>query len=93
MIRIAQSSLMRRNLPKHASLTQAWKSTKAPSASPMLAGDAGAFATHAHHTMTTFLAVATPVVFIMPDSMTDGIIDQVFGSAVAVTVAGHSWVG
>ena len=43
--------------------------------------------------MTTFLAVATPAVFMVPDSWTDGFVDKAFGILVAVNVSAHSWVG
>jgi succinate dehydrogenase hydrophobic anchor subunit len=58
-----------------------------------LEGDAGTLATHVHHGMTVFLVGATPIVFLMPDSYTDGIPGKVFGGIVATTVAAHSWIG
>mmetsp|Transcript_2125 Transcript_2125/g.3170 ORF Transcript_2125/g.3170 Transcript_2125/m.3170 type:complete len:156 (+) Transcript_2125:56-523(+) len=59
----------------------------------ILAADQGAAATHVHHAMTTFLVVATPVVFMMPENAADGIIDKAFGIAFSATAAAHSWVG
>jgi hypothetical protein len=43
--------------------------------------------------VTTFLAVATPVMFLLPDSATDGMMDKTFGVFLAGNVAIHSWVG
>ncbi|KAL7550739.1 hypothetical protein ACHAWF_013958 [Thalassiosira exigua] len=63
-----------------------------PAPSP-LAGDAGNKATHVHHRMTTFLALATPVYLLVPDSYADGVADKVLGSALAASTAGHSWIG
>ena len=61
--------------------------------SSALAGDTGRKATHIHHAMTSFLAVATPIVMFTPDSYTDGIINKGFGMLVATTVSAHSWIG
>lgn len=97
MLRIAQSqsaSLLARRSAATATATATSKrralSTKSPGP---LDGDAGAAATHVHHAMTTFLAVATPAVFMVPDSWTDGFVDKAFGILVAVNVSAHSWVG
>mmetsp|Transcript_20607 Transcript_20607/g.44509 ORF Transcript_20607/g.44509 Transcript_20607/m.44509 type:complete len:179 (-) Transcript_20607:346-882(-) len=66
----------------------------APKPSPsLLAGDTGRKATHLHHAMTSFLALATPVVMFTPDSYTDGAVDKVFGVLVATTISAHSWIG
>jgi hypothetical protein len=43
--------------------------------------------------MTSFLALATPVVMFTPDSYTDGAVDKVFGVLVATTISAHSWIG
>mmetsp|Transcript_2059 Transcript_2059/g.2110 ORF Transcript_2059/g.2110 Transcript_2059/m.2110 type:complete len:123 (-) Transcript_2059:495-863(-) len=51
------------------------------------------FGTHLHHKMTTFLAIATPIVFALPDSITDGLIGQGFSFMLAANVSAHSWVG
>jgi succinate dehydrogenase hydrophobic anchor subunit len=71
------------------------KSTKAGAGSghSVLEADAGALATRVHHHMTTALAVLTPVVFLVPDSYTDGIVNKGLGVFFALNVAGHSWVG
>jgi len=37
--------------------------------------------------------MATPIMFLMPDSMTDGFVDKTFGLLIAGNVATHSWVG
>lgn len=55
--------------------------------------DAGALATRAHHHMTTALAVLTPIVFLVPDSYTDGIVNKTIGVFFSANVAAHSWVG
>uniref|UniRef100_A0A6U6L8H1 Succinate dehydrogenase [ubiquinone] cytochrome b small subunit n=1 Tax=Odontella aurita TaxID=265563 RepID=A0A6U6L8H1_9STRA len=65
---------------------------KSASGGPLEA-DSNALSTHAHHAMITSLAVATPVYFMTPDSMTDGLIDRAFGVAIAVAISGHSWIG
>mmetsp|Transcript_14373 Transcript_14373/g.21072 ORF Transcript_14373/g.21072 Transcript_14373/m.21072 type:complete len:146 (-) Transcript_14373:316-753(-) len=85
MIRIASSRVARRMPPVKTSVRH-------KSASPLDA-DSGPLATRVYHNMTTFMAVATPVVFILPDSMTDGVVGKLFGGAVAVAIAGHSWIG
>lgn len=61
--------------------------------SSALDGDSGNLATHVHHGMTVFLVGATPVVFLLPDSYTDGVVGNIFGGVVAATVAAHSWIG
>lgn len=58
-----------------------------------LEGDSGNLATHVHHGMTVFLVGATPIVFLLPDSYTDGVAGKIFGGVVAATVAAHSWIG
>ena len=62
------------------------------SGSPLEA-DAGAFATRAHHAMTTSLAVLTPIFFMVPDSYTDGALNKVFGVCLSANIAAHSWIG
>jgi hypothetical protein len=63
--------------------------------STALEGDAGALATHIHHGMTTLLVIATPLYLLVPStsSSTTGVVDKIFGSALAITMAGHSWIG
>ena len=58
-----------------------------------LEGDSGNFATHVHHGMSTALVVAAPFVFLSPDSMTDGMIEKVFGIGISTIISAHSWVG
>ena len=58
-----------------------------------LDGDSGTFSTHIHHSMSTALVVATPIVCITPDSRTDGIANKMFGLLIAGTLSAHSWVG
>ena len=67
--------------------------TKRPMSDSPLAGDTGRKATHLHHGMTSFLAIATPVVMFAPDAYTDGMVDKAFGLLVASTIAAHSWIG
>jgi succinate dehydrogenase hydrophobic anchor subunit len=68
--------------------------SKSSSAGPsVLEADAGALATRAHHTMTTALAVLTPIVFLVPDSYTDGFVNKSLGVFFSANVAAHSWVG
>jgi hypothetical protein len=66
---------------------------RSKSSSSPLEGDAGSVATHLHHKMTTFLSIATPIYFLSPDSMTDGLIDKAVGLLLAVNVSAHSWIG
>mmetsp|Transcript_18119 Transcript_18119/g.37994 ORF Transcript_18119/g.37994 Transcript_18119/m.37994 type:complete len:160 (-) Transcript_18119:147-626(-) len=80
---IVSATTARRTLSVSAS-----KSTSSP-----LAGDTGRKATHLHHAMTSFLAIATPIVMLTPDSYTDGAIDKAFGMLVATTISAHSWIG
>ena len=95
MLRIAQTqsaSLLARRSVANATATAKRRALSTKSPGP-LDGDAGAAATHAHHAMTTFLVVATPAVFMVPDSWTDGFVDKAFGILVAANVSAHSWVG
>lgn len=69
------------------------KMKSSSSNSSILEGDTGPLATHAHHTMTTFLALATPIVLLTPDSCTQGTIDKIFSMALAVNISAHNWVG
>mmetsp|Transcript_5837 Transcript_5837/g.11954 ORF Transcript_5837/g.11954 Transcript_5837/m.11954 type:complete len:151 (+) Transcript_5837:241-693(+) len=88
MLRFAQTSAA--FTLKRATIVSvsASKSTSSP-----LAGDTGRKATHLHHAMTSFLAIATPIVMLTPDSYTDGAIDKAFGMLVATTISAHSWIG
>ena len=72
------------------SSSRRFQSTKSPG---ILEADSGSLATRAHHTMTTSLAVLTPVFFMVPDSYTDGFLNKVFGVALAGNIAAHSWIG
>lgn len=58
-----------------------------------LEGDAGALATRVHHTMTMFLAVATPFIFTIPDRWVDSNMNKFFGVLLAVNISAHSWIG
>lgn len=58
-----------------------------------LEADSNALSTHVYHATTTALAVATPIYFLTPDSMTDGIVDRAFGVVIAATISMHSWIG
>lgn len=62
------------------------------SSSP-LDGDAGNFGTHIHHKITTFLSIVTPIYFLSPNSLTDGIVDSTVGLLLAANVSAHSWIG
>lgn len=72
---------------------QTQRRTKASSSSNPLDGDAGNFATHVHHKMTTFLSIVTPIYFLTPSSITDGIVDKSVGLLLAINVSAHSWIG
>lgn len=63
------------------------------SSKSILEGDTGHFATHIYHKLTTVLVVAAPIYFMVPDSMTDGPVNQAFGVALAANISAHSWVG
>jgi succinate dehydrogenase hydrophobic anchor subunit len=65
-------------------------STKSPG--PMEA-DAGPLATRTHHAMTTSLAFLTPIYFLVPDSMTEGLFNKAFGVFLAGNISAHSWIG
>eukprot|EP00934_Nitzschia_sp_Nitz4_P003589 Nitzschia sp. Nitz4//scaffold121_size67750//2847//3281//NITZ4_006059-RA/size67750-processed-gene-0.14-mRNA-1//-1//CDS//3329534324//3579//frame0 len=58
-----------------------------------LEADSGAMATHTHHAMTAALAVMAPLYFMVPDSMTDGFVNKIFGVALSGTISAHSWIG
>lgn len=51
------------------------------------------FGARVHHTVTVFLAVATPAFFAVPDSWTDGILNKTFGLVLSANIAAHSWIG
>ena len=83
------TGIIRTSTPLHATLST---TPKRPPPS-LLAGDAGTKATHLHHSLTSFLAVTTPLYFLLPSSYTDGTFDVAFGSLFATVVASHSWIG
>lgn len=87
MIRSTATTTIRRCLSQHQPLQQRVKST-AP-----LQGDTGNLATHIHHKMTAFLAVATPVYLLMPDTTTNDMVDKSIGTILAVNIGAHSWIG
>lgn len=58
-----------------------------------LEADSGGLATHTHHAMTTFLAVATPIFFAVPDRWVDGNMNKAFGIIMAINISAHSWIG
>jgi len=92
--------LRRKNL---INTTQRWKATASSSRRPspgVLVGDAGPLATHAYHVINTFLIGAAPIYFLLPapkegegNSTISSVFDRIFGSMLAMTLAGHSWVG
>lgn len=84
MFRLAQSNTLRR--------TALFQTRRTLSDSP-LAGDTGRKATHLHHGMTSFLALATPLVMFAPEEYTDGMVNKAFGMLVATTISAHSWIG
>lgn len=90
---IGVANMFRPNLSRSLARLQTARarlSTKAPSA---LESDSGALATRVHHGMTTSLAVLTPVFFMVPDSMTDGKLNKLFGLFLSTNIAAHSWIG
>ena len=64
-------------------------SSKRPPVSPLEA-DAGALATHFHHSLAGFLMIAAPVYLYMPTSES---VDKVLGTGLAVVLSAHSWIG
>jgi succinate dehydrogenase hydrophobic anchor subunit len=58
-----------------------------------LDADAGALATRVHHTITASLLVFTPILFVVPDSYTDGAVNKVFGTVLSGSITAHSWIG
>lgn len=58
-----------------------------------LDADAGALATRVHHGITAGLAVFTPILFMVPDSYTDGTVNKTFGVLLSANIAAHSWIG
>mmetsp|Transcript_137 Transcript_137/g.354 ORF Transcript_137/g.354 Transcript_137/m.354 type:complete len:151 (-) Transcript_137:108-560(-) len=87
MLRLSQTS---RRLVQRAAVRKMSSSTNKSS---ILEGDSGGMATHVHHTMTTFLAVTAPMIFVIPDSWSDGIVAKSLGLVVAATISAHSWIG
>ena len=92
-LRHAAAQHRARLVPRRARSTPAAPQAAAPKAASPLAGDSGDKATHLHHHMTTFLAVATPIYLFSPAAATDGLIDKGFGVVLAAAIAGHSWIG
>ena len=91
MLRLAQTSrdlAVRGRVAPFARRTVSAKSVGGP-----LEADSGIAATRVHHAITTFLVFATPAVFMVPDSWTDGFVDKAFGILVAASVSAHSWIG
>eukprot|EP00565_Helicotheca_tamesis_P008497 CAMPEP_0185725434 /NCGR_PEP_ID=MMETSP1171-20130828/1705_1 /TAXON_ID=374046 /ORGANISM="Helicotheca tamensis, Strain CCMP826" /LENGTH=135 /DNA_ID=CAMNT_0028393569 /DNA_START=165 /DNA_END=572 /DNA_ORIENTATION=- len=56
-------------------------------------GDSGKLATQVHHGMTNFLAVVTPIYFMVPESYSDGMVGKSLGAILAVNISAHSWIG
>ena len=65
-------------------------SAKAPAP---LEADSGRLATHAHHAMTVGLAVATPLLFALPESYANSAVGTSLGLVWTTTVTAHSWIG
>ena len=64
-----------------------------------LEGDSGNIATHIHHKMTTFLAIATPLYLLIPFNDNDStntstsLPNKAFGTMLAINFSAHSWIG
>ena len=66
-----------------------------------LEGDSGNIATHIHHKMTTFLAIATPLYLLIPfndndstnTSTSTSLPNKAFGTMLAINFSAHSWIG
>lgn len=58
-----------------------------------LEADYGPLATHFYHKVTFFMAVATPIYFMVPDRWTDGTMNKAFGLALSGAISFHSWMG
>jgi succinate dehydrogenase hydrophobic anchor subunit len=64
------------------------------SSTKILNADSGPLATRIHHGMTTFLLVATPVYFVLPDRWTDDTISgKLMEMSVSTVIVAHSWIG
>ena len=85
-------SISRRTLP-YSRTKPNQQSFFASKAGGGLEADSGALSTRAHHAMTTSLAIVTPIFFLVPDSMSDGTFNKMFGLALSVNIAAHSWIG
>lgn len=57
----------------------------------ILEADHGPLSTHVNHRISQFLAVATPVMFLMPVS--DTAMSKTFGLLVAANISTHAWIG
>jgi succinate dehydrogenase hydrophobic anchor subunit len=94
MFRLAPRSLLSTASKRVVRQSSRSKSSSAGTSGPsVLEGDAGKLATRVHHAMTTSLAVLTPVVFLIPDSYTDGVVNKSLGVFLSANIAAHSWVG
>lgn len=86
MLRIAQST--RAVAPRAVARRQF--SARGPAA---LEADYGPLATHFYHKVTFFMAMATPVYFMVPDRWTDGTMNKAFGLLLSGCISFHSWMG
>ena len=109
MIQSILSSSQRISRNAAIQMSRRTKSTQAPSQSQSssssnvnpLQGDSGNIATHIHHKMTTFLAIATPLYLLIPFNDNDGgnnntstsLTNKAFGTMLAINFSAHSWIG
>jgi succinate dehydrogenase hydrophobic anchor subunit len=92
MLRTTTNAILRQS-PKITHRCKSAATTNSNNSSGPLQGDAGNIATHIHHKITTFLAIATPLYFMGPDSIISGPVDKGMGLLLAVNVSAHSWIG
>ena len=109
MIQSILSSSQRISRNAAIQMSRRTKSTQAPSQSQSsssssnvnpLQGDSGNIATHIHHKMTTFLAIATPLYLLIPfndnndnTSTSTSLTNKAFGTMLAINFSAHSWIG
>ena len=70
--------------------------SKSTTSSNPLQGDSGNIATHIHHKITTFLAVATPIYFLAPidtEATSTSLPNKAIGTLLAINLSAHSWIG
>jgi succinate dehydrogenase hydrophobic anchor subunit len=66
---------------------------RSSSSKSALEADTGPWATRFNHTASVILGVGAPIYMLVPDSMSDSMLNKLFGVAISANITFHSWVG